>query len=148
MKCEEALLLMDSILDGEADPEQEQLLRFHLNGCFSCRKAMLLNSSISSEVAALDEPIPPEGIYHAVMDRIASGDYDRSPLKGSSRSFPLWKAAAVIPFAAAALLLLHGGSGAESSRLADQPVVTSEETVSYTPAPVMAYSRPSSVTTF
>ncbi len=148
MKCEEALLLMNSILDGEADAEEEQLLRFHLNGCVSCRKSMLLSSAISSEVADLDEPDPPEDILRAVQARIASGDYDRSPLRGSTRSFPLWKAAAVIPFAAAALLLLHGGSETESPRLADHPVMTSEESVSYTPAPVMAYSRPSSVTTF
>lgn len=148
MKCQDALLLMNSVLDNEADPEEEQLLRFHLNGCGSCRKAMLLNRSFSEEMAGLVEPDPPEDLLQAVTERIASGNYDRSPLKGSSTSFPLWKIAAVIPFAAAALFLFRGGSGGESSSFQEQQVIVSEETVSYAPAPVMAYSRPSSVTTF
>ena len=148
MKCDEALLLMNLILDNEADAEQEQLLRFHLNGCSSCRKAMIVNRSISREVLDLHEPDPPEGILQAVQERIASGSYDRSPLRASGRSFPIWKIAAVLPFAAAALILFHGDSGEEPSRLANQPVTSSEETVSYAPAPMMAYTRPSSVTTF
>ena len=148
MKCEEALLLIDAVLDGEADHEEEQLLRFHLNGCASCRRVMLFNRSISGKVAELDEPDPPEGLLEAVSARLASGSYDRSPLPGHSKFFSGWKIAAVIPFAAAALLLVRGGSADDPPRLAEQAPAVAEETVDYTPAPMMAYSRPSSVTTF
>lgn len=148
MKCEEALLLINAVLDGEADHEEEQLLRFHLNGCASCRKVMLVNRAISTGVSELGEPDPPEDLLQAVNERLASGDYDRSPLRNSPRTFTGWKIAAAIPFAAAALLLVRSVSGGDPSRLAEQTPSASEETVNYTPAPVMAYSRPSSVTTF
>jgi len=154
MKCEDAVLLMNSVIDGEATPEQEQLLRFHLNGCSSCRRTMIINRSISSGVAQLQEPDPPSDLLDTVMKRIDSGNYDRSPLG----THPVrmiraqWKIAALIPFAAAALLLFgsqlrsHGSSVyTEGSMMSVQ---SGNEPVLYAPAPVVAYSRPSSVTTF
>ncbi|HPF32764.1 MAG TPA: zf-HC2 domain-containing protein [Candidatus Sabulitectum sp.] len=147
MKCEDALLLMDLVIDGEAGPEDEQLLRFHINGCPSCRKAMLISQSISQAVDGLEEPQPPDDLLQAVTARLASGNYDRSPIRPKRFLPGPWKAAAVLPFAAAAILLFHGGSSEDPGVLADgQPAL--EETVNYTPAPVMAYSRPSSVTSF
>lgn len=147
MKCEDALVLIDLVIDGEAGPEDEQLLRFHINGCPSCRKAMLISQSISQAVDALEEPEPPDDLLQSVAARLASGNYDRSPIRPRRFLPGPWKAAAVLPFAAAAILLIHGGSGEDAVVLAEgQP--TLEETVNYTPAPVMAYSRPSSVTSF
>lgn len=147
MKCEDALVLIDLVIDGEAGPEDEQLLRFHINGCPSCRKAMLISQSISQAVDGLEEPEPTDDLLQSVAARLASGNYDRSPIRPRRFLPGPWKAAAVLPFAAAAILLFHGGSREDAGVLAEgQPAL--EETVNYTPAPVMAYSRPSSVTSF
>jgi predicted anti-sigma-YlaC factor YlaD len=149
MKCEDALLLMNSVLDGEAGEEEEQVLRFHLNGCPDCRQAMLISRSISNGIRELGEPEPPEDLLSRITSRLEKGDYDRSPLRVNTRSFGHWKIAAALPFAAAFLLLFWNGfSGTDRSALTDHPSVSAEETVNYAPAPVMAYSRPSSVTTF
>lgn len=150
MKCEDALVLMNAVLDGEAGPDGDQILRFHLNGCPECRKAMLINRSISEGIKELQEPEPSADLLDSVLARLENGSYDNSPLgRRSSRFMGYWKIAAAIPFAAAALLLFHGGeSGKDQPSLAEHPSMVSEETVNYTPAPVMAYSRPSSVTTF
>lgn len=140
---------MDMVLDGAAAPEEEQILRFHLNGCPSCRRAMLLNRSISEKLAVLEEIEPPVNLLEEVSARIASGNYDRSPIKKHRAILSGWKVAAVIPFAAAALILFQSaGRGKEPSSLGEQQALSAEETVIYAPAPVMAYTRPSSVTTF
>lgn len=153
MKCADALSLMNAVLDNEATPEQEQVLRFHLNGCPSCRKAMLVNRDISETMAGIGEPEPPENLLESVMARLDSGSFDRSPIARPSTGFSRrWKIAAVLPFAAAALFFFSNhSSGNGSNRLADQPAGQTElhsPSDQYAPAPVMAYSRPSSVTTF
>ncbi len=153
MKCADALALMNSVIDNEATPEQEQVLRFHLNGCPECRKAMLVNRGLSEAMAGLGEPDPPGNLLESVMARLDSGTYDRSPMAGPARGFSRrWKIAAVLPFAAAALFFFSShSSGNGSSPLSDQPATASEQASpsdQYAPAPVMAYSRPSSVTTF
>ncbi|MCK5131824.1 MAG: zf-HC2 domain-containing protein [Candidatus Sabulitectum sp.] len=152
MKCNEALFLMDSLLDGEATPEEEQMLRFHINGCPSCRKTMLLNRSIGENMKNLEEPDPPADLMDMVLQRLASGDYDKSPMADSNRfKLPAWRIAAAIPFAAALVLILQNFTGENPSDYGNNTIETAtlEETVTqYAPAPVVAYSRPSSVSTF
>ncbi len=147
MKCSEALNLINAVLDHEATQEETDLLRFHLNGCESCTRAMEISSAISSGVETLQEPDPPEDLLELVRNRLADRNYDQTPLKRGIFHSPSWKIAAVIPFAAAALLL-WGGTGESPS--AGKPIASNSgtEIMRYTPAPVVAYSRPSSVTTF
>ncbi len=153
MKCKEALLLMDSVLDGEASSEDEQLLRFHINGCPSCKKIMSFNESIAEQFKNLAEPEPPPNLMEMVHKRLSSGDYVQSPLKNRSRfNMPAWRRiAAVIPFAAALVLILHNFNGEDSSNYGNESfeaVHIEKAETRYTPAPIVAYSRPSSVSTF
>ncbi len=151
MKCNEALLLMDSVLDGEATAEEEQLLRFHVNGCMECRKISLLNRSISEKVTNLEEPEVPSDLLDKIQLRLASGNYDHSPILEAKRfKFPAWRIAAVIPFAAALVFLLQNYSGENSNSYGNSVNTASagETVTQYAPAPVVAYSRPSSVSTF
>ncbi len=150
MKCSEALILMDAVLDGESTPEEEQLLRFHVNGCSSCRKTILLNRSISDKVKDLEEPDPPSDLMEMVQAKLASGNYDKSPITDRSRfKLPVWRIAAVIPFAAALVFFLQNITGGNTSSYESTSIETIQETATlYAPAPVVAYSRPSSVSTF
>ncbi len=151
MNCTDALKLIDLAVDGEATKEQRNVLAFHLNGCPSCRKAMTVTEAISRETGNLEEPSPPENLLEHVMARVESGNYDKSPLSKTAIPQITWKIAAAIPFVAAAVLILGNLNGSTQS-----PVIASSKTVKtesynediYTPAPVVAYSRPSSVTTF
>lgn len=152
MKCGEAILLMNAVMDREATPEEEQRLRFHLNGCASCRRTMLMNRAISRGACELQEPDPPADILERVKSRIDNGDYDSSPLK---RPFQFkghqWKIAALIPFAAAALLLFGNMTRNSGTHLPNSSIASvqlEDDQVVYTPTPVVAYSRPSSVTSF
>ncbi|MCK5840778.1 MAG: zf-HC2 domain-containing protein [Candidatus Sabulitectum sp.] len=159
MKCNEALLLMDSVLDGEATPEDEQLLRFHINGCPSCRKIMSFNESITEEMKKIEEPEPPSDLMEMVRKRLSAGDYVQSPLENKNKKkngnrFKIiaWsRFAAVIPFAAALILILHNFNGEDSSNYGNgsfEAVHIEKTETRYTPVPIVAYSRPSSVSTF
>ena len=152
MNCNEALVLIDAVLDGEATHEEEQLLQFHVNGCDSCRRALYLSRSISGRVKSLDEPVPDSRLLEAVQVRLSSGNYDQSPVSaGKTVRRPFWRIAAVIPFAAALVLFIHGidhrGSTDYTGRVIETAAVKNA-TIHYAPAPVVAYSRPSSVSTF
>ncbi len=154
MKCNEALLLIDSVIDGESTPEQDQLLRFHLNGCTSCRKVMLLNKTIAEKVKELDEPMPPVNLTDIVRARLTSGNFDKSPIHKKTpglKKLSAWRVAAVIPFAAALVFLLQNFSGEHASSFGAtrvEPASSEVTDTQYTPAPIVAYSRPSSVSTF
>lgn len=157
MKCREALLLMDSVLDGEATPEDEQLLRFHINGCSSCRKIMSFNESIREQLKKIEEPEPPSNLMEMVRKRLHSGDYVQSPLENRKMNESRFKLttwtrfAAIIPFAAALIFILHNFNSDDSSNYGNgsfETVRIEETETRYTPVPIVAYSRPSSVSTF
>ena len=152
MKCSEAKILIDSVLDGEASFKEEQILRFHLNGCSDCRRVMLMNQAISKNVKELHEPSPPEDLMDIVKARLKSGNYDKTPLlqKKQFLSSNRWRVAAVIPFAATLFFIYqtmqneHSGSTYTASPI--EAISTPE--IQYAPAPVVAYTRPSSISTF
>ena len=156
MKCNEALVLMDLVIDSRATHEEEQLLRFHLNGCSSCRKTMQLNRSISEKIKKLEEADPPDDLMDKIQARLASGNFDLSPMGGTRRfKFPAWRIAAVIPFAAALVFFLQSFTGENTpenvngtAALETAGTTIQETAFVYAPAPVIAYSRPSSVSTF
>lgn len=143
MKCTEALEIISLAVDGEADQKQESMLRFHLNGCEQCRKALAASRSISRALASLPDPEPPENLEASVRARLASGDFDNSPLRAPSR-FPLLRRAAVIlPFAAT--LILAARIFMPPLDPAPSPGQAEEQ---YMPVPPSAYTRPVTLTTF
>lgn len=145
MKCSEALELISVSIDGETDARQESMLRFHLNGCTDCRRALEFSRALSGAVASLPDFTPPPNLEAAVRSRLSQSDYDASPLKAraGSRFVLLRRAAVIIPFAAtlifAARVFIPTVTPVSSSG-------SSEE--QYTPIPPSAYTRPVTLTTF
>ena len=152
MKCTEAKILIDSVLDGEASFREEQVLRFHLNGCSDCRRILLMNKVISKSVKELHEPSPPEELMDMVKARLKTGNYDNSPLKQKKQFFNSnrWRIAAVIPFAATLFFIYQTMQNEHSTPTfaASSVETVSAPVIEYTPAPVIAYTRPSSISTF
>ena len=145
MKCIEALELISLSIDGETDSRQESMLRFHLNGCADCRRALEMSRALSGAVAALPDFTPPPNLEAAVWSRLSQSDYDASPLKAraGSRLVLLRRAAVIIPFAAMLIF---------AARIFMPPVNPSSASGSseeqYTPIPPSAYTRPVTLTTF
>ena len=71
MNCSRALKLISLVIDGEATEQQKRLLDFHLMGCDSCKKALLMLKDISSQTRDLPAPIPPENLEEMVRDMIS-----------------------------------------------------------------------------
>ncbi|MFO7627534.1 MAG: zf-HC2 domain-containing protein [Candidatus Fermentibacteraceae bacterium] len=145
MKCSESLELISLSIDGESDARQESMLRFHLNGCADCRRALEISRTLSGAVASLPDFTPPPNLEAAVKSRLSLRDYDTSPLKTrvAPRFVLLRRAAVIIPFAAMLIF---------AARIFMPPVApvsasgNSEE--QYTPVPPSAYTRPVTLTTF
>ena len=70
MNCSRALKLISLVIDGEATEQQKRLLDFHLMGCDSCKKALLMSKDISSQTRDLPEPVPPENLEDMVREMI------------------------------------------------------------------------------
>lgn len=145
MKCSEALELISLSIDGETDARQESILRFHLNGCAECRRALEVSRALSGAVASLPHFTPPDNLEEAVRSRLALRDYDMSPMKARTgpRFVLLRRAAVIIPFAAmlvfAARIFMPPVAPASSSGSPEEQ---------YTPIPPSAYTRPVTLTTF
>lgn len=71
MNCSRALKLISLVIDGEATEQQRRLLDFHLMGCDSCKKALLMLKDISSQTRDLPTPIPPENLEEMVREMIS-----------------------------------------------------------------------------
>lgn len=145
MKCREALELISLSVDGELDRRRERILRFHLNGCPSCRKALAMSVAISRAVARLPEPSPSPDLESRVMTRLSYDDYDTSPLPNPGRLRAIRRAAVILPFAATLVLaarVLVPRLPSDTS----PPVLQAEE--DYVPVPASAYTRPVTLTTF
>jgi len=145
MKCSEALELISLSIDGETDARQESMLRFHLNGCTDCRRALEISRALSGAVASLPDFTPPHNLEAAVRSRLSLRDYDTSPLKAraGSRFVLLRRAAVIIPFAA---MLVFAARIFMPPVAPVSPSGNSEE--QYTPIPPSAYTRPVTLTTF
>ncbi len=71
MKCNRALRLISSVIDGNASANQQRLLNFHLMGCSSCRKAYTMSRDISRLTRELPAPSPPATLETDVMRMIS-----------------------------------------------------------------------------
>ncbi len=70
MNCSKALKLISLVIDEEATEQQKRLLDFHLMGCDSCKRALLMSKDISSQTRDLPAPIPPENLEDMVREMI------------------------------------------------------------------------------
>ncbi len=71
MNCSKALRLISLVIDGEATKQQKRLLDFHLMGCDSCKKALLMLKDISSQTRDLPAPTPPENLEEMVREMVS-----------------------------------------------------------------------------
>lgn len=71
MNCSRALKLISLVIDGEATEQQKRLLDFHLMGCNSCKKALLMLKDISTQTRDLPAPVPPENLEDMVRGMIS-----------------------------------------------------------------------------
>lgn len=71
MNCSRALRLISLVIDGEATDQQKRLLDFHLMGCDSCKKALLMSKDISIQTRDLPAPAPPENLEEMVRELVS-----------------------------------------------------------------------------
>ncbi len=71
MNCSRALKLISLVIDGEATEQQKRLLDFHLMGCDSCKKALLMLKDISIQTRDLPAPAPPENLEYMIREMIS-----------------------------------------------------------------------------
>lgn len=71
MNCSRALRLISLVIDGEATEQQKRLLDFHLMGCDSCKKSLLMLKDISIQTRDLPAPVPPENLENMVREMIS-----------------------------------------------------------------------------
>lgn len=65
IKCSKATELMSSYIDCMAEPEESQILEFHLDACEPCRRQLHSYISLRSLMASVEPVRPPEDL---VMD--------------------------------------------------------------------------------
>jgi anti-sigma factor (TIGR02949 family) len=99
MTCDEALDLLEPLVDGELPPAGEDRLRSHLEGCRACAGELALAERIRGELRALPQPdCPPELIERVVRTG-----------RGQVVPFPARPLRVRIAAAAALLALAVGG---------------------------------------
>ncbi len=149
MKCNDALVLMDKVLDGRSGPEEEQVLHFHISGCRSCKRTMQMNRDISKVFREISRPEPPADLEERVRARLAALESRPRPRFRRRYAFAL-------PFVAALLialgLTLGGGSGQIQNTI-DSAVDKAADVGEpwkhdVTTPPLTAYIRPASLVTF
>lgn len=149
MRCKDALLLMDKVIDGRSTPFEEQMLHFHTSGCRACKRTMMMNRDISRVFREISRPEPPADLEERVRASLAA-----STATGSRRR-PTLRYAVALPFVAALLialgLSLGGGTHMQETLVAavdkaedaggswKRPVTT---------PPLTAYIRPTGLVTF
>lgn len=134
MNCENALILISGHIDGENTPEEEALLRAHLEECPDCRAVLRAYEEIDSELTASEEE-PPQTLLSGVMETILEQKRETKP----RRRFIFGGGTAI---AAAVLLLIVGMSGAlpdfsqGKASTVDNPTTQQEELTPRSDVPV------------
>ena len=156
MNCSKALKIISLVVDGEATEFQKTLLDFHLLGCSSCRKAMIMSRDISEIAGNLPAPTLPENIERNIREMLRT----RADIKHSEHRFR--SSFLAIPAAAALLIfaftVLPPSNGPESiaeprsigitvfeSKNSDMQVSLKSGTRT---APLSGYSRQASLISF
>jgi anti-sigma factor (TIGR02949 family) len=104
LRCEEALELLEPLLDGDLPPQEEERLRAHLEGCTSCAAELDLAGAVQRELRSLPlHDCPPE-----ILEKVRSAGGEVVPFRPRLSRF---RVAAV-----AALLAVAIGAGAFFAR--------------------------------
>ncbi len=157
MNCRKALEIITLVLDDEATREQEIMLRFHLLGCPSCRKALEFSRDIATITRSLQAPPPPSDLETRVREMLAREDIETT--------VPRTKRSALLALPAVAAMLVaifiiprsHDdeyvacGTTILAGSMRNEPKTASVELTSksrLTTAPLAGYSRRSSLISF
>jgi anti-sigma factor RsiW len=104
LRCEEALELLEPLLDGDLPPREEERLQTHLEGCASCAAELDLAGAVQRELRSLPlHDCPPE-----VLEKVRSAGGEVVPFRPWLSRFRV--------AAAAALLAVAIGAGAFFAR--------------------------------
>jgi len=152
MNCRDALRLMDSVMDGTAGPEQEQVLHFHLAGCQACKRAMQMNRDISRLCREMPRPEPPSDLESRIRARLAA-----LPAEVHAEHRRRNRVAIALPFVAALLIVLGltlgsrpGTTAVDAAEAVRKVAVAAQGAAKYTVTtpPLAAYARPASLISF
>jgi hypothetical protein len=61
--------ILEEFLEGEVEPQREQLIRAHLKVCHVCRQELLIAQDIAKVLKNLPEPQGPEDLYDSIASR-------------------------------------------------------------------------------
>ena len=108
--CDEYIVLMNMLIDGEASPEERQRLSEHLSVCESCR-AEYARLKYMADVMNDMQQDAPENLHSSIMSKIPTTKQVKIPFY-RSKSFGLVAAACLMIAAAGAFMPAIGGFGA------------------------------------
>ncbi len=108
--CDEYIVLMNMLIDGEASPEERQRLSEHLSVCESCRAEYSRLKYMADVMSDMQQDIP-ENLHNSIMSKILASKQVKIPFY-RSKSFGLVAAACLMIAAAGAFLPALGGFGA------------------------------------
>ena len=108
--CDEYIILMNMLIDGEASPEERQRLSEHLNVCESCRAEYARLKYMADVMMDMQQEVP-ENLHSSIMSKIPASKQVKIPFY-RSKSFGLVAAACLMIAAAGAFLPTLGGFGA------------------------------------
>ncbi len=108
--CDEYIILMNMLIDGEASPEERQRLSEHLNVCESCRAEYARLKYMADVMRDMQQEVP-ENLHSSIMSKIPASKQVKIPFY-RSKSFGLVAAACLMIAAAGAFLPTLGGFGA------------------------------------
>lgn len=128
--CEKAYLQMNLLLDDQLEPEQEMLLKEHLEHCEKCRETFAQLRAVTFLLREETEPVP-ETLHTSIMEAVqrerahSRRSSEMKPQK-QQRIFPrrLIKVLGTIAVCAALVLVLRaafpGGKSADTAEVSNQ----------------------------
>ena len=119
MRCEEAMLLVEAMVDGNIKPHEEHRLREHLKSCARCRAFAGREERLWALLAGWRGIDPSADLVGRVMERV------------HATRRPVWRRLAAAAALAAAVLvavvLLHGTAATDVDPAVAEQVVESAE---------------------
>jgi anti-sigma factor (TIGR02949 family) len=106
LSCDEALDLLEPLLDGDLPPEESGRLRLHLEGCAACAAELDLAGRVQAGLRALPQPDCPPGLLARLAQTLETGRGEVVAFPSRARTTRHRVAAA----AAVAALAVGGGS--------------------------------------
>jgi anti-sigma factor RsiW len=109
LPCDEALDLLEPLLDGDLPPEESARLRAHLGGCAACAAELALAGRVQAGLRALPQPDCPPELLARVLET-GRGEVVPFPSRARVLRIVRGRIAAAAAIAAVAALAVGGGS--------------------------------------